>query len=119
MTKKKTVLIVGLVVLVGLAWFTVRQIQVHNQRKNFYDTQAWLQKVMDEVAKENPGGTRIGESVCLRTSVKYQQGERYCVVGEDILYATSIVEANLAAPKVLTSVKKETEVSIKQLSTKY
>jgi len=65
-------------------------LQTSAQYKTFKDTQSWLQGVMDEVTAQVPGGKRVSEGFCHRSSVKYGQGERECVVRQLETYETNI-----------------------------
>jgi|GEM_PF-4732701 hypothetical protein len=87
----KWILILGVILLGALlGGIFHHHLQTSAQNKTFKDTQSWLQGVMDEVAAQIPEGKRVSETFCHRSSVKYGQGERECVVRQLETYKTSI-----------------------------
>ncbi len=76
------------VILFGLILH--HHVQTSAQNKTFKETQSWLNNIADDTAMEITGN-RISEEYCHRGSVKYGEGERYCIIDENILYP---VESN-------------------------
>ncbi len=87
-------------------------LQTSGQNRTFKETQSWLQLVMDRVATDVTGGKRVSEDYCHRSSVKYGQGERYCVVDENILYTIGSVTPNDIVVKVQNAIAKYTNINM-------
>lgn len=92
-------------------------LQTSAQNKTFKDAQSWLQGVMDEVAIQVPGGNRVSESYCTRSSVKYGQGGRYCVTEENILYPVNKDNANTYANNIQTFLEDHEGLRVNKLGT--
>lgn len=103
----------GLLIVLGL---TIRHyVQMNSQKSTFTEAQITLANVMDEVASEVSGGTRVSEAYCGRNSVKYGQGDRSCFIDENILYSVNAEQFEFLRDNLQRFISQNLNVNMRNL----